>query len=136
MRDIIFNLKNIVVVILASEFLKQLVLGDKYKKYISLAVSLSVIGFIIATISGTAFDISIQPDFNYSPPEGNENMIITEYKKKIMEKITKEIPEISEIEVEIDDDYNVTGLSVKTKDYEKTDKKLKELGFTGYEIMD
>jgi len=137
MRDIIFNLKNIVVVILASEFMKQLIVSKKYKSYINFAISISVTGFIIATISNAGFSISVQPDFNYAEPENNENLIIREYENKIIERISKEIPEINEIEMEIDKQYNITNLKIKAPNFsEEADKKLKELGFKSYEIVD
>ena len=137
MLNIIFNLKNIVVLILASEFLKQLVLSKKYKSYINFAISMSIIGFIIALISGASFDISSQPDFNYFEPESSENLIIKEYKNKITEKISQSIPDASEIEVFIDNEYNITNLKIKVKEISAdTAKILEELGFTDYEIMD
>ena len=136
MAEIIFNLKSVVIVILVSEFMKQLISGEKYKKYINFAISLMVIGFLLSVISGTKLDIIGQEEFNYTEIESSENLIISEYKNKIAERISGKFPkdEPPEFEIEVDDSYNVISIKVKT-DYEDTEKILEELGFTDYEII-
>jgi len=136
MAEIIFNLKSVVIVILASEFMKQLISGEKYKKYINFAISLMIIGFLLSAVSGTKLDITVQEDFNYTEIEGSENLIISEYKNKIAEGISEKFPkgEPPEFEIEVDDNYNVISIKVKTG-HENAEKILEELGFTNYEII-
>ena len=137
MADIIFSLKNVVIIILASEFMKRFMDGTKYKKYISFALSLVVIGFLISAVTGANFDFLEPPDFNYTESISSENLIITEYKKKISEKIIEKFPKdkMPEPEIDIDDKYNIVNIRIKT-DYENAGKILEELGFTNYEIID
>ena len=132
----IFTLKNIVIVILAAEFTNQLMSSTKYKKYINLAISLIITGFLITTITGTSFDIFTETDFNYIEPDKTETLIMKEYKNKIAEKIAAKFPknELPEIEIEVDENYNLTHLKVITN-YEKAEQILTELGFTDYEIV-
>ena len=131
------NLKNIVIVILASEFIKNLAVGDMYKKYINFAVSLVVIGFLISSLSSAKFDITAQTDFNYAEVESNENLILKEYKKNIAEKLAKKFPEneTPEFEIEVDNEYNVVHIKVNSS-CENAGKILEELGFMNYEIID
>jgi len=136
MDDIIFNLKNIVVVILAAEFMKNLMASTKYKKYINFALSIVVIGFLLSSFTGMRFDRLNEQDFNYTENISTENMIATEYKRKIAEKISESFPKDSfpEFSIELDDNYNVVKLSVKT-DYKNAEKILNELGFVNYEVI-
>ena len=136
MADIIFSLKNIVIVILVSEFMKQLMSDTKYKRYIDFAISLIVIGFVISAATGKSFNISPSPDFNYTEGLNEENLIANEYKNKIAERVAEKFPdgELPEFEIELDEKYTIVKIRVKT-DYPDAEKIIKELGFTSYEII-
>jgi hypothetical protein len=133
-ENLIFSLKNVVIVILACEFMKNLLAADRYKKYIGYALSVFVLGFIITGVRGAAFDL---PDgYGVSVSEniaGEANTLKAEYEKQICQKVAAKLSEakieVVSVEAYADAKYNLTALNVKVKnDVPKATAVLEELG--------
>lgn len=139
MTDFILNLKGIVFLIILAEFTKKLMLSKKYSKYINFAVSIFVIGVIIAGIKGTNF--SIQSDFKFENPttQSSENLVKKEYEKKIIADLSNTFSKNGindyKIELETDDKYNITKLIVNAADkLDKIKAIIEGLGIKNYEV--
>jgi hypothetical protein len=139
MADFVFNLKGIVFLIILAEFTKRLLISKQYSKYINFAVSIFVVGVMIAGIKGTSFTIENDFKFENQTIQNQENLIKLEYEKKIIANISnilaeKDINDIK-IEVEIDDKYNVTKLIVYATDkFDKIKAIIEGLGIKNYEV--
>ena len=139
MELFIFNLKGIVVIILMCEFMKNLLTTEKFAKYINIAVSVFIIGFIITSIKGTTFDYDPNYSFNYSQGTISENGLKEQYEKQICDKIKAKLDEkniaIISIEVAADEEYQIEELKIKTSENkEKIEILLEGLGIENYEV--
>ena len=122
------SLKAVICVILVSEFLKELLLGESYKKYIQFAVSLFIFGILLSSV--------LQSDFSFPQlPEEisvtqSENLLIKQYEAEITHQIAQTLSthglsferisttlspqyEIEHIQIESFEDYNVIDAVMK-----------------------
>lgn len=129
-------LKSVILVILVSEFLKELFLGESYKRYIQFAVSLFIFGFLLSSLLHTDFSL---PDF----PEDlsvtrEENLLVEQYQTEIQAKIGELLLEhnlsYEEITVTLSPTYEIETICIKTQE-EKTAVDAVLKGDFPYEVV-
>lgn len=116
MNGIISEIKNIVIVITASELLKAFMTGESFKKYITVCVNIIVIGFILSELKNIPLNVNF--DFkgeNYSLSE-EKSLIAEEYEKKTAEAIKKLLENknitVYEIKTVANADYSLESIFV------------------------
>ena len=140
MGEIINSIKSIVIVILASEFVKSFLVSDKYKKYVSISINILILSFLIVQIKGAEINL----DFSFSdiPTVTYNNSLYDEYKKNIILKLRKEFENknifVKDIIIDIDEKYNVTSLKIvltNNSDYDSVKNITDKTGIDNYEII-
>lgn len=140
MGEIINSIKSIVIVILASEFVKSFLVSDKYKKYVSISINILILSFLIVQIKGAEINL----DFSFSdiPTVTYSNSLYDEYKKNIILKLRKEFENknifVKDIIIDIDEKYNVTSLKIvltNNSDYDSVKNITDKTGIDNYEII-
>ena len=61
LNGIISGIRNIVIMIVAGEFLKAFMLDNNFKKYITICINIIVIGFVLGEIR----NVSFKPEMNF-----------------------------------------------------------------------
>ena len=139
---IISGIKNIVIIIVASEFLKVFLLGDKFRKYITVCVNIIVIGFIVGEIRNVPFGFDATFEIPEYTLEEHGNAIKDEYEKNISEalkeKMEQEKISVYQIETKVNDDYSIKNIILNInggeRNKEKAEKIIKGLKPENYEI--
>lgn len=140
MGEIINSIKSIVIVILASEFVKSFLVSGKYKKYVSISINILILSFLIVQIKGAEINL----DFSFSdiPTVTYNNSLYDEYKKNIILKLRKEFENknifVKDIIIDIDEKYNVTSLKIvltNNSDYDSVKNITDKTGIDNYEII-
>ncbi len=144
MQELVYELKNTVLIIAASEFLKSFMNKKEYKKYIGISINLLVTAYLFFQISGIKLDIK---EFSIDTYTADfENSIVDEYEKNAEEALFEEyekngIFSVKDIILESDERYNIISseIYIGKDDYEKDKEKIKkvteEAGIYGYEIF-
>lgn len=140
MEVIISNIKSIVIIIVASEFLKNFLLGDKFKKYITICVNILVMGFIIGQIKNTPYVYNLTEDIPDYKSEDYENGIKTEYEQRVSSELRKMLEDkkisVYSIEVISNDDYSIKKIIIHISGRVDTAEEiLKGLKPEDYEII-
>ena len=122
MTEWIANLKQVVLVVLACEFLKELLSTDSFRKYVQFALLLFLFLFLISSLFQVDFSL---PEFHNSTIETEtENLVLSEYETQIANKISEELSKnnlnVQKVEVCLDNQYNITSVTVFSN--ESTDK--------------
>ena len=122
MTEWIANLKQVVLVVLACEFLKELLSTDSFRKYVQFALRLFLFLFLISSLFQVDFSL---PEFHNSTIETEtENLVLSEYETQIANKISEELSKnnlnVQKVEVCLDNQYNITSVTVFSN--ESTDK--------------
>lgn len=140
MSGIIDSIKNIVIVIVASEFIKNFLISDKYKKYVGISVNILILAFLIAHIKGTELDFDLS--FSDIPSVPYSNTIYDEYKENIELELKKEFERenifVKDIIIDVDEKYNVTSLKIflmDNNDYNSVKNITDKTGIENYEII-
>ncbi len=116
MQSWILELKSVVLVILVSEFLKELLTGDKFKKYIQFAITLFLFAFLLTGFLHTDFSLPPLPeDF----AEGtHQSLLQEEFAVKIQEQIAKKLSEhqlsYEKISVVLSKAYEIETIRIET----------------------
>lgn len=140
MNEVILSIKNIVTVIVVSEFLKSFFITERYKKYISVSINVLVLAFLISQI----VKININFDFSFDDVSSSfyENEISNQYEKDICENLKKEYKKeninVENIIIKTDEQYNVVSLKIylqNNNDYEKVKNITDKTGIENYEII-
>lgn len=136
MEHWITNLKAVVVVILISEFLKELLIGETFRKYIQFAVSLFLFGFFLTSFFHTDFSLPSFPEEITVTNE--ENLLIQQYETQIAAEIgarlSNEGVSYSEILVRLSPQYEIESITIKSCEPPETiDAVLK--GEFPYEVV-
>ncbi len=146
MSEILFNLKNTVLIIVVSEFLKNFMSSKKYKKYISISVNLLVVSYLFFQLSGLDFDVQSFDSESYTSEY--ENKVITEYEKNVSESLMEEyrkngIFSVFDVITRVDEQYNIISLEIyvntnseaKESDTKKIIAVTEGAGIDNYEII-
>ena len=139
MNGIISGIKNIVIMIVASEFIKAFMIEDSFKKYITICVNIIVIGFIIGEIKNVPFSFHLNYDMpNYEAVE-SKNTIRDEYEKRLNETIKKRLENekisVYDIKTVSNEDYSIKSISVNINaNKEKAEKIIEGMKAESYEI--
>ncbi len=116
MQSWILELKSVVLVILVSEFLKELLTGDKFKKYIQFAVTLFLFAFLLTGFLHT--DFSLPPLPKDLSEETYQSLLQEEYAMKIQEQIAKKLSEhqisYQIISVVLTETYEIETIRIET----------------------
>lgn len=116
------ELKSVIFVILISEFFKELLVGDRFRKYIQFAVSLFLFSFLLSTLFRTDFSLpDIPREFIYPT---QQNLLQNEFSATIREEIEKNLTaqKISyhEIRVQLSDTYELESVVIVTNESRET----------------
>ena len=122
MAEWISNLKQVVLVVLACEFLKELLSSDSFRKYVQFALRIFLFLFLISSLFRVDFSL---PEFQMPTVESeHENLLLSEYETQIANRIFKELSShnlsVKQVEVCLDQQYNITSVTVFSE--ESTDK--------------
>ena len=122
MAEWISNLKQVVLVVLACEFLKELLSSDSFRKYVQFALRIFLFLFLISSLFRVDFSL---PEFQMPTVESeHENLLLSEYETQIANSILKELSShnlsVKQVEVCLDQQYNITSVTVFSE--ESTDK--------------
>ncbi len=122
MTEWIANLKQVVLVVLACEFLKELLSTDSFRKYVQFALRLFLFLFLISSLFKVDFSL---PEFHTPTIETEtENLLLSEYETQIANKISEELSKnnlsAKKVEVCLDNQYNIASVTVFSR--ESTDK--------------
>lgn len=116
MQNWIFELKSVILVILVSEFLKEFLTGDKFKKYIQFAVTLFLFAFLLTSFLHTDFSLPPLPaEISETPPQ---SLLQEEFAVKIQEQIANKLSEqqlsYEKISVVLSDAYEIKTIRIET----------------------
>lgn len=139
LSGIISGIKNIVIMIVAGEFLKAFMLEDSFKKYITVCINIIVIGFILGEIRNIPFAPEMNFEISKYEYEANGNAIKEEYEKRVAEALREKLKEekISVYDVEIisNDDYSIKKVVLNINEKKETAEKIiKGMKVENYEI--
>lgn len=140
MEKFISDIKSVVIVIVASEFLKNFLIGGKFKKYITVCVNILVIGYIISQITSQPLYYNDEK-INFTFESGSyENKIKSVYEDRINSELINKLKEnkinVYEIKTTANDDYSIKNIIVTVDDgYDKTEEIIKGLKPENYEII-
>ncbi len=116
MEHWITNLKAVVLVILISEFLKELLIGETYRKYIQFAVSLFLFCFFLSALFHTDFSLPSLPEEIVI--KNNENLLIEQYETQIASEISNRLSQeeisFNEISVTLSSQYDIEKITIKS----------------------
>lgn len=115
MNSIISGIKSIVFIITLSEFLKNFLIGDKFKKYITVSVNILVVGFIIGQLKNVPYADSFNIEFPDYTAEEYQNPIKEEYENRVKAELKKQLENkkimVTDIELEINEDYSINKIT-------------------------
>ena len=140
MEKFISDIKSVVIVIVASEFLKNFLIGGKFKKYITVCVNILVIGYIISQITSQPLYYNDEK-INFTFESGSyENKIKSVYEDRINSELINKLEEnkinVYEIKTTANDDYSIKNIIVTVDGgYDKTEEIIKGLKPENYEII-
>ena len=140
MEKFISDIKSVVIVIVASEFLKNFLIGGKFKKYITVCVNILVIGYIISQITSQPLYYNDEK-INFTFESGSyENKIKSVYEDRINSELINKLKEnkinVYEIKTTANDDYSIKNIVVTVDGgYDKTEEIIKGLKPENYEII-
>lgn len=139
LNGIISEIKNIVIIIVASEFLKVFLLEDSFRKYITVCVNIIVIGFIVCEIKNVPFNINTAFEMPSYTIQEQGSIIKDEYERKISEELKKKLREekilVYEVKTEANEDYSIQKIIVSLNgSKEKAEKIIKGMKPNSYEI--
>lgn len=139
LEGIISGIKNIVIIITASEFLKAFLPGDNFKKYITVCVNIIVICFLAGEIKNVTFKFDSDFDFSGYTLSEQKNHIKDEYEKNavkaIKEKLENEKILVYDLKVEADDTYFIENIFASIDgNKEKAENIIKGMKPKNYEI--
>ena len=140
MEKFISDIKSVVIVIVASEFLKNFLIGGKFKKYITVCVNILVIGYIISQITSQPLYYNDEK-INFTFESGRyENKIKSVYEDRINSELINKLEEnkinVYEIKTTANDDYSIKNIIVTVDGgYDKTEEIIKGLKPENYEII-
>lgn len=136
MAEWISNLKQIVMIVLICEFLKELFSTDSFRKYVQFAINLLLFLFLFCSLFRIDFTL---PEFDFSVLEiENENLVVKEYEKQIATSIQEELTgngiTVSDVRVQLNEQYEIVSSTVfSSEDPEKIHQILK--GEFPYEVV-
>lgn len=139
LSGIISGIRNIVIMIVACEFIKAFMIDDNFKKYITVCINIIVIGFIIGEIKNVPFDPDINFEMRAYQSDYSANAIKEEYESRVCESLktmlyNKKIL-VYDIEVLANEDYSIKNIVVTiNENREEAEKILKEMKAENYEI--
>ena len=136
METWILSLKAVISVILVSEFLKELLLGNAYKKYIQFAVSLFIFGALLSSFLQSDFSFPQFPE--EIPITENENLLIKQYETEIQHQIAQTLSahglSYERISVTLSPQYEIEHIQIETfEDSNEMDAVMK--GDFPYEVV-
>lgn len=141
MYQIIYSVKNIIFIIVASEFLKNFLCSEKYKKYVSVSINILVIAFLLMQLKGIRFETESLEAEKYICEYSNQ--IKSDYEKNVIINLKKEYEKnniyIKNIILETDKLYNIVSLKIypeKKSDCENIKRVTEGLGLNKYEIIE
>ncbi len=144
MYEIVYNIKNMVLVIIISEFLKNFISDKKYRKYISISVNLLIISYFATCISGVDFKFDIFEERSFLTEY--ENGIISEYEKNISNELVElfkknKISSVLDVIASADEEYNIKTLEIYIENSAYNERKkivsvLEGTGIEKYEIIE
>ena len=119
MEEWITNLKQIVMVVLICEFLKELLSTDSFRKYVQFAINLLLFSFLFCSLFRIDFSL---PEFQFSELEiDNENLVIAEYESQIAasirEEFTKNNVSVSNVSIQLNDQYEITAATIFSQEH-------------------
>ena len=114
MAEGIENLKQVVLVVLICEFLKELLSTSSFRKYVQFAVSLFLFFFLFSYLFRLEFSL---PEWDVPEFESeSENLLIPEYEHRISEEIKKKLSQnnldVQEVSVQLSDQYQIESITV------------------------
>ena len=123
MSEWISNLKQVVLIVLVCEFLKELLSTDSFRKYVQFSIRLFLFLFLLSSLFGVEFGLSTDipltiDDVEYETEE--ENLLLQEYETQIANQITEELSRnnlsVSQVTVQLNDQYEILCVTVFTKE--------------------
>lgn len=144
MAEWIDHLKQVVLVVLVCEFLKELLSTTSFRKYVQFAISLFLFFFLFSSLFRIDFSLSV-PEISVT--ESNfENLLLPEYETRISQEIQEELSQngvsSQEVAVQLNDQYEIKSVTVFSEEEpEKIQAVLKgdfpyEVVFPTEEILD
>ena len=114
MAEWIGSFRQVVLVVLICEFLKELIVEGSFRKYVQFAIRLFLFLFLFCSLFRIEFSL---PEFSAPRFETeSENLIISEYETKIAEKIKEELLknqlQCQEVSVALNDQYEIVSVTV------------------------
>lgn len=139
MSGIISGIRNIVIMIVASEFIKAFMIEDSFKKYITICVNIIVIGFIIGEIKNVPFSYQLSYEMPHYEAVESKNGIRDEYEKRLNETIKKRLENekisVYDIKTVSNEDYSIKSISVNINgNKEKAEKIIEGMKAESYEV--
>ncbi len=136
MTEWIVNFKQVVLVVLVCEFLKELLSTDSFRKYVQFAVRLFLFLFLFSSLFRIDFSM---PEFVVPAMESeSENLLLKEYEIQIAEKIREELSKnhvtASKVEVQLDPQYNISSVTVFSEEDPKNIQSVLKGDFP-YEVV-
>ncbi len=118
MSEWISNLKQVVLIVLVCEFLKELLSTDSFRKYVQFSIRLFLFLFLLSSLFGVKFTL---PEFTFTEYETEEeNLLLQEYETQIANQITEELSRnnlsVSQVTVQLNDQYEILCVTVFTKE--------------------
>lgn len=116
MQSWLWELKSVVLVILVSEFLKELLTGERFKKYIQFAVTLFLFCFLLSTFFHTDFSLPQLPEQTEAAPY--HNYLPEEFAAVIQSRIAEELSQhqifCQSITVTLSETYEIQMVHIET----------------------
>ena len=114
MLSLIAKLKSVVLIILICEFLKELLAGEKFKRYLQFAVSLFLFAFFLSVFLHTDFSL---PQFSQTvdlQPEDNllKEKYETQIETAVAEELTKNGLSCQNVTVNLSDNYEIDKIRI------------------------
>ena len=131
------HLKQVILVVLVCEFLKELLSTSSFRKYVQFAVSLFLFFFLFSSVFRVEFSL---PALNIPAFESkSENLLLAEYETRISEEIKEELLKnnlnVPDVTVQLNDRYEINSVTIYSKeDPNKIQAVLK--GDFPYEVVD
>ncbi len=118
MTEWIANLKQVVLVVLICEFLKELLAVGSFRKYVQFAVSLFLFLFLISSVFRVEFSLPKLEIPTWETKE--ENLVAREYETNIAEQIKNRLLEnhldIYTVTVHLSEQYELKSVQIYTKE--------------------
>lgn len=136
MSEWISNLKQVVLVVLICEFLKEFLSTDSFRKYVQFSVRLFLFLFLVSSLFRIDF---LVPDFSLPTVEvESDNLLIADYENQIATKLMEELHEnrldVSDVQVTLDEQYHISSVTVFSKENPEKIKTVLKGDFP-YEVV-